>query len=175
MDAAIRIIDQGRQSGRFAAWVAALFVFLNLCECASAQEASVTPEVGSLQISHSLTEDVQPFPVTRWDISNSAFQDGCVVQWSLAAFTHEANPKIVADADLSLKMVRSGRSARWQTTADYDSTAVAKGKNFAEVGAASTRRGDGVAEILVRFRTSNLSQLASGKYHSTLTGTISGL
>ena len=175
MEAANKNIKQGRQSSRFAAWVAVLLVLPHFGGATWAQNASVTPDVESMQISHSLTEDIQPFPVTRWDISNSAFQNGCVVQWSLAAFTHEANSKNVADADLSLKMVRSGRSARWQTTAEYDSTNVSKRKNFAVVAAASSRRGDGVAELLIRFRTPHLSQLASGKYHSTLTGTISGL
>lgn len=175
MDAAFKNINQDRKSFRAAVWVSVLLAFVHLCSNLQAQDASVTPEVDALQIAHSMTDDIQAFPATRWNIANSVFDDGCVVQWSLAPFRHESNPQIIVDGDVALRMVRSGRSSRWRTTSDFDSTNFRSGKNEASVAATSTRRGNGVAELSIRFRTSSRSTLAAGKYHTTLIGTISGL
>lgn len=153
--------------------IAVLFVFANLRATASAQ--TVTPEQLNFFLRHSLSKDAQEFPAALWDISNRRFSRGCVVQWTIEPFVNEVNAGRKADADVRVRLIRSGNSSRWRTTQEFDSTNFVAGKNSATVGVASARRGNSVAELYVRFRTPRLSQLATGKYHTTLTGTISGL
>ena len=153
--------------------IAVLFALMNFP--ASVFSQSVVPDVPSHSIRHSLSKHAQEFPPTRWDISNRGFSRGCIVQWTIEPFVNEVDSGSKADSDVAVKLIQSGRSSRWRTTQEFDSTNVAAGKEAATVAVTSSRRGDAVAELLVRFRTPRLSELTAGKYHTTLTGTISGL
>lgn len=153
--------------------IAVLFVLTHSCSVSSGQ--SVTPDIPAHSIQHSLTKDAQEFPATRWDISNRVFSRGCIVQWTIAPFVNESNPASKADSDVAVRLIRSGRSSRWTTTQEFDNTNFVAGKEKATVVVTSSRRGNAVAELLIRFRTPRLTELTAGKYHTTLTGTISGL
>lgn len=153
--------------------IAVLFALISVPSLTFAQ--SVSPKVPTHSIQHSLTNVVQEFPATQWDISNRVFRQGCIVQWTIEPFANASNQASQADSDISVRLIRSGRSARWRTTQEFDSTNIAAGKDEATVAVTSSRRGDAVAELLVRFRTANLAGLTAGQYHTTLTGTITGL
>ncbi|MFY9254459.1 MAG: hypothetical protein WAO83_13485 [Fuerstiella sp.] len=121
-----------------------------------------------------LTNVAQEFPAARWSVENPGYQRGCVVTWSLDAFALDSAPNLLADADVSVTLIKSGNSSRWTTTTPYASTKISNGKRTAVVSVASSRRGDAVAELRGRFLQPQISTLAAGQYRTTLTGTITG-
>ncbi|MCA9086790.1 MAG: hypothetical protein KDA81_22185, partial [Planctomycetaceae bacterium] len=73
-----------------------------------------------------------------------------------------------------LTITRSNGRADWTATVKHDVSIVAKGKKSAVVTAASSRDGNGRADIVVGMVTGSFDSLAEGVYETTLIGTISG-
>ena len=175
MDAANKKPEQDSQCTTIAVCIVVLFFCWLNTNTTFAQGARLTSDGKDYSIAHSLTNTPQEFPASQWEVENPGYNRGCVVQWSISSFQHESGPSIRADCDLSVTLIKSGNSSRWSTPTPFDSTNLSKGKQSASVAIASTRRGDAVAELRVRFIQPQISTLAAGRYHTTLTGTITGL
>lgn len=155
--------------------VVVLAVLFALTSTAFGQRLDVQPREKALHIDFTFQEKAQPFPPAIWEFRNAASGRGVLVSWELEAFQNIGSPEHRVDADVTVRLVRSGLSGRWRTTQEYDTTNVSQGRDSAIVSVTSSGRGRGSAELLVRFVTSDPVRVPSGTYHSTLTGTISGL
>ncbi|MCA9050666.1 MAG: hypothetical protein KDA89_18135 [Planctomycetaceae bacterium] len=141
---------------------------------AFAQAVDIRSRDGNQVIVHSLTSQPQAFSGVRWDLQNSFFDNGCIVQWTSAAFQHETAAGFFADCELNVKLTQSQNRADWVVTVPSDISKIASGKKSATVTAASSGRGNARAELVVRMWQSDVDALAAGNYSATVVGTISG-
>ena len=173
MDAAIEKLQQDNWRLRLTVYVIVLFVVCVGSRQTIAQVARVGPRGPDMSIEHSLTNDPQAFPPVQWRIQNAAFGNGCVVNWTAEAFALQGNAAIRADCDLAVQVDGGTRAARWKVTKAFDSTRLSGGKDTASVEVTSIRRGNAEVSLQLRFLYNNpVACLATGSYHTTLTGTI---
>ncbi len=175
MDATPGNTNQGNSRLR----IAMAFVVLFLCALptanVNAQVLRIRSRDSDQSIVHTLSDGPQSFAPVRWDINNAALRDGCTVQWTAAAFNHETVKNQRADCQITLQLAKSTRESRWKVTSAADATDVATGRDTATVSLTANGRGHASVELQIRFVGSNVSELAAGRYRTTLTGTITGL
>lgn len=174
MEAKLNILNRGNRYHCVAMAAVALFAALESASC-SAQSVRAATRSGSQQIRHSLKNAPQSFSPVRWDVINTVHDDGCIVEWTAEPFIHLTEKSAQADCELSIRLVRGTRFARWRVTNPSDASDVSGGKNSASVSLTARREGRAQVELLVRFLEPNSRLPVSGSYRTTVVSTISGL
>ena len=86
------------------------------------------------------------------------------------AFTHQTQPLLNSDAELSLRIGQTGGPARWTATRAIDATSVAEGDQRAVVQVVSDAAGSARVDLGVRFLPNG--EPATGQYSITVSCTI---
>ncbi|MCA9053976.1 MAG: hypothetical protein KDA75_09075 [Planctomycetaceae bacterium] len=122
-----------------------------------------------MTLEHDTTDADQSFPAQTWIASCNSPQ-GASVRFSITPF---ANGATLRNAGLAATINQSDAAAHWSLGTSSHRTDYAAATPNAVVGASSSGPGDASFDLLVTFIDSDFSQLPSGDFVATMTGTIS--
>lgn len=175
MDATSDKLNKGNIRHRCAAVALVALFSCAFAEGARAQSARLKARKSPSPITHNLNDEPQTFEPVRWDI-RSPFPNGCLIEWEAQSFTHESEPAAKANCEMFVRLTQSAPpSARWTVANPRDSTSWESGKDTATVSVTSSGSGRAQVQLTLSFHNASVTNLAAGKYETTVVGTITGL
>jgi|CXWL01.1.fsa_nt_gi hypothetical protein len=118
---------------------------------------------------HDETDNDQSFPVQQWLVTANNAIGATVVFQTDQAFTHTLDNSYKRDAGITLALA-SG--AAWTVTVPSATTDYVGGTEVVSVAAGSNTAGSAAFDIGVTLVEETFSDLASGDYEMTITGTL---
>ena len=135
---------------------------------------TITSPAASVSIAHSEADTDQAFAAQSWTVAQNASAGASVSFTTSQAFTHATATTFKRDAKLDLAIATSDSGSGWTVPVASDQTdyANATPDEIATVSATATAPGDAEFNLAVTFIETNFSELASGDYSTTVTGTL---